>query len=409
MTLEFNKVVEQLRKMGRMLHELDFDVSDRLEIGLQRLADLTDLDAIHERINLIRRPDISGYRGAAPLDPPFHERICDVFSPSQPTPESATILAVDGSQIYPNEQWRIPYYLTNIGVFVYHHGDERTPTQFTLPSLVYHPEKVRDRGNRILANRTIDALRTSREMLELGKAAWDLRDQARPLVALYDNRLLFWVGSDVTGHQEIMKRYHGAMVHLHDAGALLAGYVDNPSRSRLVIRLLHLMSLTEDEVKHTDLGSGDLDGVRDIDIFNVVLEPGQRSAIMVQNSPHNLKFKRRGVNYEIAFFYLKVTSGYQDTIARVDIPMWVARDKQAVDELQSLILAQCAMQGRNPYPYALTRADELAVVNSRDKQKLEEMIRLEWRVAKPGIDPLVISAKAFGKQLARSNKRLHEL
>lgn len=130
---------------------------------------------------------------------------------------------------------------------------------------------------------------------------------------------------------------------------------------------------------------------------------------MLQNSPRNLKYKQRGENYEIAYFYLKVSSGYQNTIARVDIPMWVARDRKKVDELHALIYSQSAMQGRNPYPYVLTRADELAVVTGKDKAKLEEMIRLEWRLNQPDIDPLIISAKNFGKRVARSQKRLHEL
>ncbi len=408
MALEFNKLVDQLDKLGKMIHQLDFDVSDRLEVARDRLFAADDLDAIHERIELVRRPDVSGYRGAAPLDPPFHERICDTFPAPPPVP-SATIIAADGSQIYPNEQWRVPYYLTNIGLFVYYHGDERTPRQVTLPRLVYHPERVRDHSNRVLGNRNVDALRTAQEMQELGKLAWELKDEARPLVALYDNRLLFWVNSDVSDSKELMRQYHGAMVHLHDAGAYLAGYVDNPVRSRLVIRLLHLLSLTDDEVKHSDLGSGDLEGLRDLDLYRAILKPGERSAMMVQNSPHNLKFKQRGINYEIAFFYLKIYNGFQDAIARVDIPMWVARNKEAVNELHGLLVSQCGMQGRNPYPYALTRADELAVVSGRDKAKLEEMIRMEWRLNKPEIDPLVFSAKAWGKQLARSQKRLHEL
>jgi hypothetical protein len=85
----------------------------------------------------------------------------------------------------------------------------------------------------------------------------------------------------------------------------------------------------------------------------------------------------------------------------------VARDKRAVDELHALLVSQCALQGRNPYPYALTRADELAVVTARDKQKLEEMIGIMLRAK--GIEPRVFSAKMWGKQLARSNKRQHEL
>jgi hypothetical protein len=408
LALEFNKLVDQLHKMGRMIRELDFDVSDRLDIARQRFFAATDLEAIHERIQMVRRPDVSGYRGAAPLDAPYHEPVCKTF-PAPPSPPSATLIAVDGSQIYPNELWRVPYYLTNVGIYVYFHGDDRVPLQTTAPKLIYHPERTRDKGRRILSNRTIDAVRTTREVQELSNAAWQLRDEARPLVALYDNHLMFWPSSDVTGSNELMKKYHGSLVHLSDAGAILAGYVDNPTRSRLVIRLLHLMSLDEDKVKSAEMGSGDLEGLKDLDLFNVILKPGERSALMAQNSPRNLKYKQRGVNYEIAFFYLKVTSGYQDAIARVDLPMWVARDRQAVDELHALLVAQCAMQGRNPYPYVLTRADELAVVSGKDKTKLDEMIRMEWRLNKPDIDPMIYSAKLFGKKLARSEKRTYEL
>jgi hypothetical protein len=65
------------------------------------------------------------------------------------------------------------------------------------------------------------------------------------------------------------------------------------------------------------------------------------------------------------------------------------------------------MQGRNPYPYALTRADELAYVSGRDKSKLDELIKIEAR--KKGIDPSIFSAKDWGKELARSPKRRFEM
>lgn len=408
LALEFQKLVDQVQKMGRMLKELDFDVSDRLSLARQWFLAADDLNAIHERIAQVRGPDVSGYRGAAPLDPPFHERICDTFPPP-PVPSHATIIAADGSQIYPNEQWRIPYYLTNIGIFVYFHGEERVPLQTTSPKLIYHPERTRDNAKRVLGNRTIDAYRTTREILELGNAAWELKAEAQPLIALFDNHLLFSPTSEVQNYKELLKRYHGALVHLHDSGALLGGYVDNPTRSRLVLRLLHLLSLDPDEVRSDQMGAGRLEGLKDLDLFNAVLAPGERSAMMVQNSPRNYQYKQRGQNYEIAFFYIKMTSTYQSTIARIDLPLWVARDRQKVDQLHALLLHQGALQGRNPYPYVLTRADELAVVSSRDKAKLEELIRLEWRVQRPDVDPQVFSAKFFGKQLARSDQRLHEL
>jgi hypothetical protein len=406
LALEFNKLVDQVMKMSRMIDELDFDVTDRLTLARDRFFAATDLNAIHERIAITRSPEVSGYRGAAPLDSPYHEVICQTF-PTPPTPPSATIIAADGSQIYPNEQSPFHYFLTNIGIFTYHHGSDRTPEQHTIPKLFYHKDHVHDRTGRVLSHRTVDALRTTTEMQALGQRAWELRDEARPLVALYDNHLMFWASSDVTGSVELMRRYRAGMVHLHDAGALLAGYIDNPTRSRVVIRMLYMLSLTDDEVREKELGSGDLEGLRDIHLFESVLQPGERSAMMVQNSPRNLKYKQYGPSYEIAFFYLKVSSGYRDTIVRVDLPMWVARDKAAVDELHALLVSQASMQGRNPYPYALTRADELAVVTSRDKGKLDEMIGIELR--RKGLDPRPFNAKAFGKQLARSLQRRHEL
>jgi hypothetical protein len=65
------------------------------------------------------------------------------------------------------------------------------------------------------------------------------------------------------------------------------------------------------------------------------------------------------------------------------------------------------MQGRNPYPYALTRADELARVTGKDKRKLDDLINLELR--RRGVDPRELAAKARGKLMAHSERRSFEL
>lgn len=406
MALEFNKVVDQVYRFGAMLDALDFDLGGRLSIAIERFFNPPPLEVIQQRVELVQGPSVSGYRGAIPLEGEAYEEISSVFV-TPALPASATLAAADGSQIYPNEQAPLHYYLTNIGLFVYHHGVDRTPEQRTVPRLAFHKDHVHDPSGRVVSNRTVDARRTVYEMQELGKIAWEMRGEARPLIALYDNHLLFGVDATVLRHKTIMRSYRSALVNMHDSGALLAGYVDNPTRSRVVVRMLHLLSLDRDELMHSDLSTGgDLEGLRDIHLFNAVLQPGQRSAIMVQNSPRNLEYKAGeggGPSYEIAFFYLKVSSGYRDVIARVDIPMWVARDKQSVDELHALLVDQCRMQGRNPYPYALTRADELAYVSSKDKHKLDEMMHFEAR--RKGIDPTPFSAKSWGKELARSAKR----
>lgn len=408
MSIEFNKLLEQVRKMGAMISHLDFDMTDKLALAESRLASADDLDAIRRKIAYVRGPEISGYRGAAPLEGPDAENLNYVFDPPYEL-GYATLIASDGSQVYPNEQSPVHYYLLNIGMFVYHHGQDHVPETITLPILAYHKDIVHDRNRQLVSNRTVDARRTVTEMQQLAQQAWKLhREGVRdPLVTLFDNQLLFWASADVTDGDKLLIDYWTGMGQLRDADAILAGYVDNPTRSRQVLRLLYLLSLGDEadiKAHEAQLASGgDLEGLRDMHLFDRVLEPGQRSAIMVQNSPRNLAYRQKNASFEVAFFYVKVANGYQTAIARVDIPMWVARDRAAVNALHALILDQCAMQGRTPYPYALARADELALVSGQDRRKLDELIRMELR--KQGVEPGSAAPKLQSKRAARSDKR----
>jgi hypothetical protein len=410
MSLEFNKLLIQVEKMGEMISNLDFDVRDKLALAVERYAAASDMDEIRRKIEFVRGPDISGYRGAAPLDGPDAELVNFIYPPP-PTPEYGTLLASDGSQIYPNEQSPVHYYLLNTGMFIYQYGQDHVPATLSTPVLAFHKDLVHDANRQVVSNRTIDARRTVAEMQMLAQQAWRMhREGARdPLIGLYDNHLLFWAGSDVTGGDQLLRDYHTGMGQLRDADVILAGYIDSPSRSRVVLRMLYLLSLgDESDIKlHEKMLAvgGDLEGLRDTHLFEEVLEPGERSAIMVQNSPRNLAYRQRDPGFEIAFFYVKVFNGYDTAIARVDMPAWVARDETAVNCLHGVLLDQCAMQGRTPYPYALTRADELAVVSTKDKRKLDEMIRLELR--RMGIQPPVPTPKVESKRAARSDKRAY--
>lgn len=401
MTLEFDKVVVQVEKMGKALAARNLTQSERLEIALEWLFASNDLDAIHERIALVRRSNV-GYRGAAPFD----ENIFNRYQALEPI-TSATVIAADGSQIYPDIHNSSTYYLTNIGVFVYHHGAERLPDQFTNPQLFYTDNYLKDREGRLVNSATVNARRTVAEIQTLAGQAWEMRDEARPLVTLYDGTLLFFVGSDVPDGHVLMNDFLGAMVHLHDAHAMLAGYLDRPMSS-FVISLLHLLSLHDDEITRGRLeNDGELAGLIDMQLFGKVLGPGERSAIMIQNSPRNKDYKNHGTSYEIAFFYLNVNSPYSSQlphIIRVDIPMWVAQNKNAVAQLHALLLAQCEIQGR--YPYAITRADEMAVVSQLEKMQLNEMINIE--LLRHQVEP-EISAKLETKGHARGNRRQHRL
>ena len=408
MSLEFNKVVTQVQTMGRYLGHLNQGLEGKLDLALERFYAATDMDAIHERIKLVRESSVSGYRGATPAPRPYDELICGVGGLSEPPP-SATLVAVDGSQIYPDPHAPAQYYLINIGVFAYYFGEPRLPYQFTEPELYYSEAMMEDRDGRLITNQTVNARRSVMEMQWLAKEAWNRRSEPRPLIGFHDGGLLkFFGATDVAGAQQIEKDYLDALRMMLDSGSILAGYLDRP-RSTYLISLLHLLHLDPGQVNDANLRSnGDLEGLTDDMLFAQVLEPGERSAIMTQNSPQNRTYKDKNDtgDFEIAFFYVNVSNGSRPTIARIDIPMWVARDKDAVAALHTLIVMQCSIQGRKHYPYALTRADELAYISSVEKSQLDEMIRVE--MMKNQLAPEA-SNKLQSKGLARSEKRQHRL
>jgi hypothetical protein len=253
----------------------------------------------------------------------------------------------------------------------------------------------------------------------LAKSAWDASRSGavQPIVALYDNRLLFQPGDNIRRDEDLPGDYLKGMRHLYDSGATLAGYLDNP-RGRRVVQLLYLLSIESfEELKQKQSllsQAGEMDGLLDKNLFQSVLKPGERSAIMVQNSPRNQQFiEKQGDSMEIAFFYLKVANTIarrtESNIVRVDVPLWVARDKERVDALHALLLHQCRLQGRNPYPYALTRADELAYIGSKDRAKMQELVNEQIRRSTQRSATTMMTGKSRGKDLARSDKRYHNM
>ncbi len=385
MTLEFEKVVPQVERMGRALAARNITMSERASEAWALLQALDDLETIRARIQLARERD-AGFRGAGPLTGSPGEPVNRAY-PLPPAPDGATILAVDGSQVYPSIHTAALYYLTNIGIFVYHHGRDHLPEQITEPRLFFTEDTVRDQSGQVITNVAVNARRSVMELQVLAREAWHRRESDAPLLAISDGPLLFWVGKDVPDGKQLEQDYMGALVHLHDTHAAmqhergqfaaLTGYVDRPTSS-FVISLLHLMSLDDAEVRAALLATnGSLEGLTDQHVLLRLLQPGERSALMVQQSPQNKRYHDKGESLEIAFFYLNVGVLHDYHLARVEVPVWVARDPVMVDHVHALVYDQCQMMWR--YPYALTRADELAVVRAHEKSRLDDLIEIELR------------------------------
>jgi hypothetical protein len=408
MSLEFEKVVPQVQRMGRTLADHSVSTTQQTQLAGEVLMGMDDLEAIWARIMLARQRD-AGFRGAAPLYSDSETEDAEPFNRAFPLPECpdlATLLAADGSQVYPDPHGAALYWLINTGVFVYYHGIDHLPEIVTEPQLFFERNEVRESDGRPVSNAAINARRSVFEMKTLARETLHRAESSRPLVSLYDGPLLGMpLGKDITNANDLNFDYHEAMNVLQDVGAVLCGYVDRPS-SRFVVYTIHLMTLEDDEIRRNVLQDPFAIGnLTDADLFKVMLGPGDRSAIMVQQSPLNKEYKERySADHEIAFFYVNVASNYQESyLARVEIPMWVAKNRQMVDMAHALLYAQCQITDR--YPYVLTRADEIAVVHAHEKRALDEMIAVELLKNHQSVET---SQKLSSKALARFGRQHYD-
>ena len=405
MTLEFHKLTKQVEQMGEVLAAQEEEIESRVDVAIQvfeAYADEALLPYIHQRVQDAVTKD-AGYRGARPLDEP----IMRTFSPS-PLPQTATLVATDGSQILPRPHGPALYYLINTGTIVVHHGTGEPPEINSEPFLYYEPGYLYTEDHGLITAAMVAARRTVLEMAALAEHAWLRRGEARPLLALLDNPLLLiGLGQEIPDRDQLHGIYFSAMTRLMEVKAGLAGYTDRP-RSRYITGLLHLLDLPEEEVTRSALANdGRIEGVLDAQIIRRLLRPGERSALFVQMSPQNKDFRRiAGESHEIAFFYLNVAApGEPPCIVRIEVPMWVARDRRFVAEMQALIYHQ-SHQMVSRYPYVLTRAHELAVVKQEESRQLELMIQVA--LARYGLDSAE-SEKQLGKDAVSGTRTRFEV
>jgi hypothetical protein len=135
--------------------------------------------------------------------------------------------------------------------------------------------------------------------------------------------------------------------------------------------------------------------------------------VFLDVSPANETFAAEDPLIAACFFYFNPGSQRVDgsgerieprTLARVDVPLWIAQDQEAVALVHALIYDQCRLTGY--YPYILTRAHELAVVGKRDAESLNDLIDLYMQEAG---EIGSITAKQSDKDLVGGSRGRHQL
>ncbi len=406
MTLEFNKLDAQLTRLGETSAEENAGLGEKQTLALALLRQAAqDPQSLRAKVMETRARDLD-WHGAYP--PQVHE--ADPLDQGVDCPAlkgPLTLIAADGSQIHPDQHAAALYYLINVGAIALRVGSGQTPRVLTHPELHYGYTDLHDEDGNLVAASVVDA---RRDLAELHMLAQLAQESEPPVVALKDGPLLLWGYLETTPgaqrrRQQNIEACMAALDRLRGGGAAAAGYVDRSLRSD-VCRMLVLNQLSLEQLTREGIAANKdvLQGLLDEHLFSF-LGPGQRSARFIIQSHVNKTYTQH--DHEIWFFYANVSLRPEfPQLARVEAPAWVARDPAALNRVHAALVRQSQILESAPYPYALARADELAVVGAEEKEHLETLIAGELAQRGQLAAP---SRKARAKEQARGGRRRHRL
>jgi hypothetical protein len=312
---------------------------------------------------------------------PVNESLASHYPPAK-SANDATLIAADGSQINPDRHAAILYSLINIGIIILKSGSGDAPEIKTYTDLKYGDDLYTNHGmlteDMVALGRDLSE---RRKLLELGL------QYPKPVITFTDGPIELWgaEGSATEDYRRNREEHIQILSQLQSENIITAGYIDKPAAD-LVARLLEISQIQENEMR-TVRDVHTLRGVTDRWLFgeegNPLLKKGERSAIFIIQSSSRNHYKG---SLEIHFFYLNVGSDKHPWIVRVEIPAWVAEDKEKVNLLHTSLLEQCEIMGVKPYPYLLHRAHEIAVVKQEEKQQIEQMLMQELRNQDEDVD-----------------------
>jgi hypothetical protein len=373
MALELNQLTSQVEAMGDTLARRRDSQRDRLTQARELLTDHPIMsDELEDKIRRAR--DVDQWRRGCR---PFTNLLQEHHHATIPT-SSPTLIAVDGSQIYPDEGAVALYFLLNIGAIVLRLGSGQAPLTQSVSEVFFEDEDVYDPDGFPHTAQHVNQMREARELKTLAQIVTEERerlggDVSTPIIAVMDGPLLPWIREDGDSGKDVNQQIETAseqMKRLRAAHAIPVGYTDRPNTA-YVLRLLELLLLAPETITRESLRRGRFIRLADRALF-ADLDCNERSAVFTANTDANERYERLSGGDRICFVYVNVSRAANDPIiVRLETPAWVAADPALLDLAQDAIYANCEPDG---YPYVLTRAHELAVVSPAERSHFEDWL-----------------------------------
>ncbi len=289
----------------------------RLRLALEALeACHPHWEALREQVASVKQPKlVAGLREA-----PGHRCACG------PRPTPVTVVATDGSQIYPDRHVEPSCYLLNISRIAFQYGTLERPLMEAVPEFRFRSDELDDPLHEVLENATAEVVSAIRDDFEL-KALLDVAKSARldgrPLVALADGTLIRWMLRRLQNHaveEQLIASYTATLGQFQEENIPLCSYISLPRNTEVV----NLLRVHRGEGEEPLPDEETLHGLVDRLIFEKTLQPGERSAVFESSSHIQREY---GASDRICYFYLHVQAARGGAeVGRVEVPQWVADD-----------------------------------------------------------------------------------
>jgi hypothetical protein len=389
MPIDYQQIYEKIQEIGKGARERKKTLDERRSKARELLDFHTsELDALRSKVDSAKAVD-PNIRCALPFKEPL--------ASSHPPPDSviqATLIAADGSQIVPDRHAALQYYVINVGGIAMQAGSGNAPEVFTDTEL-----RMLDEFDDTYFSDSQIALQ--RDVAERKKLLEISKKYSGTMIALTEGQLELWGSVDLENARDFEKNlqdYLDVLKEMEKRQIVTSGYVDKPG-ANWVTRLLEVATIPENELKNLKRYRP-LVGVTDLWLFSRILGRYERSAIFALQAKSAEKYKD---SISIHFFYLNVGDEKNPSIVRVDVPLWVVENTEALQALHSALIEQTKVMSSKPFPYLLHRAHEVAVVSHREKEEIDQMLAIAIRNNEAEIGE--ISGKQSAKNLKGRTKR----
>ncbi len=370
--LDFIRLQQQLHGFATYQQQQRDLLQEKLQAALDAWRQAGDVATLLEEVDRAQ----PSWLVARPLGERLQEQVR-----VPPRPKQVTVVAADGSQIFPDRHVEPPCFLLNVGRVAFQLGTHEPVRLESIPRFCFRQEEVHELLDDRLESVSVEIVSALRDefeleaLLELARAA---RRDGRPLVALLDGTLIRWMIRRL--HQrELEERFIGRYVALLDAFRQeripVASYISMPGGAEVV----NLLRVARGECT-SDPPLLSLDGLADRLLFARLLQPGERAGLFLSGSHIQRAYAEP---HRIVCTYLAVPGPYgQAEIARVEFPYWVTEETDWVDLVCAVLLKEC--EKGNGYPMVLAEAHEQAVIRAPEREAFYELIgRHLWRSGLP--------------------------